>query len=165
MMDRTQLILPFAQRDYIDMNHACRILGASWTTLTLLHKQGEIHIIDYRARAWKRVHYRSLVAFCDRLRARYLIPDRKPQLEAEFLRYRDEDVLPFPLRDTISMATALSALGYSRQSSVESLIDMGKIEAYKLLKGGHWRISASSLQKYLQQFEPREINSPTFTSL
>lgn len=151
VIEKPQLLLPFVERDYIDMRHACRILGAPWTMVYRLHQKGEIHVIDYRHRAWKRVHYRSIVDYCDRLRKAFCIPDRKPALSAEFLRYRDEDILPFPIADTISMMDALTALGLTRHSSVEALIDEGQIEGYTLMEGAKWRISRKSLLFYLER--------------
>jgi len=156
----TQLVIPFAERDWIDMEHACKILGASWATVYRLFEDGEIRVIDYRVRAWKRVHYGSIVEFCDRLRAKYAIPDRKPPLSAGFLRYRDEDVLPFALSNTITAANAMAALAIGRMEALVSLFDEGKIEAYQLVEGSIWRVSKSSLLLYMEQIRHPMLAAP-----
>lgn len=151
MIEPPQLLLPFAERDYVDMAHACRILGTSWATVYRLHKMRKIRIVDYRYRSWKRVHYGSIVEYCDQLRNAYCIPDRKPPLAADFLRYRDEDVLPFTLADIIQTAEALAAIGRVHPAAIEVLIDEGEIEAYRIMPKSPWRISRTSMIAYLNR--------------
>ena len=107
-MNKNQLLLPFAEREYVDMPRACRILGASWTAVVGMAASGYLRLVDYRRNGHKRVHYATLVEHCNRLREEYAIPDRRPALACELLRYRDEDILPFALRDTIGIAAPAS---------------------------------------------------------
>jgi hypothetical protein len=69
-------------------------------------------------------------------------------------RHRDEDLLPFPLRDTIPMAPVLEALGYYDNGPVVNLIEEGRFDAYKLPNDYRWRISHSSFQRFLQNSLP-----------
>jgi hypothetical protein len=141
-----------SEKEYIDISRACRILGVSWRPLREMAEAGCINLMEYRQGIrLKKVRYQSVVDYCDRLRAEFLIPDQRPPLSSTLFRHRDEDLLPFRLRDTISMEEALSALGYNSGTSVGKLIDLGCFWAYKLRARAPWRISAPSLSEYLDQ--------------
>jgi len=134
--------------DHIDARRACRILGVSYTTLSRMGAKGLIHWAAPERSTWKQVHYLGLVSFCDRIREEHRIPDRRPQLPGP-LRHRDEDLLPFPLTDTIGSAEACTALGCRKLDSLMLLISRGRIEAYHLASRTPWRVSRPSLQRYL----------------
>jgi len=148
-MNKNQMLLPFAEREYVDMPRACRILGASWTAVVGMAASGYLRLVDYRRNGHKRVHYATLVEHCNRLREEYAIPDRRPALACELLRYRDEDILPFALRDTIGIADAAPMLGYLAKWTATRLCEEGRFESYRLHPCAPWRISLSSLRLYI----------------
>lgn len=94
------------------------------------------------------VHYLSVVELCDRIRMAYNLPDRRPQVSV--MRHRDEDLLPFPLRETIGAQTALRTLGLGQLEEVLRLIEQGRFEAYRLAPDAPWRISRPSLLTYIE---------------
>jgi len=150
MPESPQFVLPFAEKEYVDMTRAANILGASWQTVMRLAQSGTIDMIEYRYRGWKKVRYQSIVDFCDSLRRHYAIPDRRPVLSAPYLRHRDCDLLPFPLRDTMGFEEAKQALGVTSDRVLPLLIEEGRFEAYRLVIGAPWRISRPSFLEYLE---------------
>jgi len=145
-----QLLLPFAEKEYVDTMRAARILGVSLTTVYALYEAGEIEMIGYAERKRKRVRYQSLVDLCDRLRLKYAIADRRPALSAAYLRHHDRDLLPFPLDDTLSIEEARVILGYESAKPISIMIEEGRFEAYQLTHHSPWRISRASLGAFLQ---------------
>ena len=121
----------FTEREYVDMPRACRILDASWTMVNRMAASGLLVLVDFRKRAHKRVSYQSIGQ----------------------LRYRDEEILPFPSRDTIPAIEAAPMLGYLAKWSVWKLCEEGRFEAYRLHPCSAWRISRSSLQAYLSEIK------------
>ena len=123
-----QLILPFAEREYVNVPRTARILGVGITTVYRFAEPTDsagrplLTLVGYRPHARKRVLYSSIVRFCDSLRARYGIEDRRPKLDHPMFRHRDEDLLPFPLRIRYS-AEALAALGYEHRETRAGLFD------------------------------------------
>jgi hypothetical protein len=156
MLDKRQLVLPFAEREYVDMERACRILGASWSMVNRMSASGYLILVDFRRRGRKRVHYASIVEHCNRLREEYAIPDRRPVLACELLRHRDDDILPFPLRDTIAAIDAAPLLGYQVKWSALKLCEEGRFEAYRLQRSPRastaapLRINSSLVQSFLR---------------
>lgn len=155
-----QFLLPFAEKEYVDVRRAAHILGVCGETIYNLWEAGAIEIIDYKKRKRKRVRYASIVAFCDRLRRDYHIKDRRPELASAILRHRDADLLPFPLTDTMSADDAARVLGYDSKKCVYDLIDEGAFEAYKISTISPWRISRSSLAAFLEQVHANAVRSP-----
>lgn len=149
--DLAQYLLPFAEKEYISVKRAAEILGVSRNTVHWLHEEKVIEMVDYRKGAHKRVKYSSILELCDALRKKYGIADRRQPLSNPMFRHKDEDLLPFPLSDTIYMAEALSILGYESMEAVRSMIEEGLFEGYQLREGGPWRISRSSLAAFLQK--------------
>lgn len=150
-MESPQLMLPFAEREYVSMNRTCSILGASWTMVNSMAAAGYFILVDFRRRGKKRVHYGSIVEYCNRLREEYAIPDRRPTLACELLRHRDEDILPFPLRHTIGAVCAAKLLGYDSIQTVHKSCEEGQFESYRLHPAGVWRISVPSLTAFLEE--------------
>ena len=153
--DPNQLILPFAEKEYVDMARTARILGISAFTVYRLAEMKDkggrslLTLVSYRHYARRRVLYSSIVRFCDELRAKYGIADRRPALDHPMLRHRDEDLLPFPLTDTINSAEALRALGYEDLRPLVYLIEEGRFDAYQLVGWSPWRISRSSFSRFI----------------
>jgi Helix-turn-helix domain len=145
-----QLLLPFSEKDYVDVRRAADILGLSTRAIFELYEAGQIEMIDYAKRKWKRVRYQSIVDFCDKLRQKYAIPDRRPPLSNPMFRHRDADILPFPLEDTINVEQTMQILGYISEPPVYNMITEGRFEAYHFLPNSPWRISRSSLANYLE---------------
>lgn len=162
-----QLILPFAEKEYVDVSRTARILGVSAATVYRMAEMKDrggralLTLVCYRRLARKRILYSSIVAFCDHLRQRYLIADRRPKLDHPMLRHRDEDLLPFPLSDTIYSAEALAALGYEDSRPLVHLIEEGLFEAYQILpaaeKTSPWRISRSSFAGFLRRERDKQF--------
>jgi hypothetical protein len=144
-----QQLLPFAEREYIDVARACHILGVSSSTFYVLHEAGLIEVIGYAPHKQKRVRYQSIVDLCDRLRQRHCIRDRRPRLATPHLRHRDADLLPFPLDDTITIDEAAAIMGYRSAKPVRHMIEEGRFEAYQFSPERPWRISRSSLAAYI----------------
>jgi hypothetical protein len=160
MIETPQLLLPFAEREYVDMRRCARIFGASNTAVyrmaATLGFDGKplISMVEYRRGAHRRILYSSIVRYCDHLRERYRIADRRPP-KNPMLRHRDEDLLPFPLTDTVYSPEALAALGYQQVASLVPLIEEGRFDAYKLVSGKEWRISRSSLIAYIESLRDK----------
>ena len=150
-----QMILPFAEKEYVDVARTAHIFGVGVTTVYRMAEENyrdgrpAIKLVSYRHQARKRVLYSSIVAFCNFLRAQHGIEDRRPKLDHPMLRHRDEDLLPFPLRDTIYTAEAKAALGYERQRALVCLIEEGRFDAYRLSGNDPWRISRISFKRFL----------------
>lgn len=166
-MERPQLLLPFAEREFIDVARCCRILGCSWAVIARLTEAREIDLVDFRKRGWKRVRYASVVAYCDRLRDKYKIEDRRTPLSNPILRHRDAELLPFPLADMIGAKQACEALGFDRTTRLVRAMEEGAFEGYQLMAESPWRISLSSLQRCLDRaLAPADIGErPKFTAL
>jgi len=159
-LNRNQLLLPFAEKEYIDTARAAKILGVTDVTVLSLYNAGYIEVIDYAPRKRKRVRYQSIVDFCDRLRKQYSIADRRPPLSNPILRHRDSDLLPFPLEDTITIEEVCEILGYSSPTAVRQMIEEGRFEAYQFFPGSPWRISKTSLAAYLERVHSRAVVIP-----
>jgi hypothetical protein len=165
MTQTLQTLLPFAEREYVDAARGARILGVSLTTVYRLgatldfYNKPLITMVEYRRGSRKRILYSSIVSFCDKLRAHYMIADRRPALANRLFRHRDEDLLPFPLADTIRSAEALEALGYLSNKPLVALIEEGHFEAYRLVLDNPWRISRSSFAAYLHGLHDKPIEA------
>ncbi|MGO8759324.1 MAG: hypothetical protein ACLQG3_14490 [Terracidiphilus sp.] len=152
-----QLILPFAEKEYVDVSRTAKIFGVSLQTVYRMAEMKDrggralLTLISYRRLARKRILYSSIVAFCDSLRAKYGIEDRRPKLDHPVLRHRDEDLLPFPLSDTVYSAEVLAALGYEHTRPLVCLIEVGRFDAYQIISESPWRISRRSLSQFLMR--------------
>jgi hypothetical protein len=149
-------IIPCAARgcvhgEGIDAHRACGILGVSYGTLGRMVQGGMLEWADSEKLAWKRVRYYSIVEFCDRLRRDHSIRDRRLALSPGYVRHRDEDLLPFQLRDTMTAQEALSLLGLAKLHSLVRLHRNGCFDAYQFSPQAAWRVSRSSLLSYLKQ--------------
>ena len=150
--------MPLAEREYVSMRRAMSILGVSEATLSRLVADGAVQWFNLGKATWKRVRYQSLIEFCDQLRQQHKIESRRPPLGAPYLRYRDEDLLPFPLSDTIPSDQACAALGYIKTPSVVLLIEEGRFDAYQLGERSPWRISRSSLLGFINRSRSAQTN-------
>ena len=94
-MARSQSEPIAGEEEYISVARTTRILGLSTTTVYRLAESGLIDLAEYRMREWKRVRYRSVVEFCNGLRLRYAIPDRRVP-SAPRIGHKDEEILFSP---------------------------------------------------------------------
>lgn len=155
---RPQLLLPFPDEKTIDMRRACSILHVSKfsvhrlfvTPLTPGSEEMCLRAYNTRRNAPMRIEYESLVRFLDRLRERHGIADRRAS--PTWGRHRDEELLPFPWSDTISVQDASEALSI-HISKVLLRIEAGNFEAYQIWRLAPWRISRIGLSKYIESFK------------
>lgn len=155
-----------AENEYIDVSRTARIFGVGVSTVYRMAKdsyrdgRAAIKFMACRHSERKRVLYSSIIAFCDFLRAQYSIDDRRPRLDRPWLRHRDEDLLPFPLSDTIHSTEVLRALGYQDRRPMVNLIKDGRFDAYRLSAEYVWRISFSSFKRFLQETRDKDFAAP-----
>ncbi len=158
-----QLILPFAEREYVNVPRTARILGVGMGVVYRMARMQDaggralLTLVDYRPQARKRVLYSSIVHFCNSLRTRFGIEDRRPKLDNPMFRHRDEDLLPFSLEDTIYSAEARAARGYEDLRPLVFLIDEGHFDAYQLFRESAWRISRTSFMAFLSGAQKRKL--------
>jgi hypothetical protein len=163
--ERGQILLPFAEKEYVDVGRTAYILGVSQSTVYRLAATSNpsgghlIDLVEYRPNARKRVLYASIVRFCDDLRTKYRINDRRPPLTNPLFRHRDEDLLPFPMSDTMASTEALHVLGYETRRPLVNLIEEGAFQAYRLVDETPWRISRNSFSLFLQSIRGRAPSS------
>jgi hypothetical protein len=140
--------LPLPDKLAIDLNRVMSILGCNKNFAT--HLVRSKHLAAYRigTSPWL-VEYQSVVDLCNGLRVRYGIRDRR-DAKRHNGRWRDEDLLPFPLRDTITVEAVAAALGRSKYSVIK-LVESGVFDAYRLPSFRNWRISQTSFHHYVQQ--------------
>jgi hypothetical protein len=162
----TEFVPDFAEKEYVDARRTARIFGVGMSTVYRMAEDGyrdgraAIKLVSYRHQARKRVLYSSIVAFCNFLRAEYGIADRRPKLDHPMLHHRDEDLLPFPLSDTIYSAEALAALGYEDRRPLVRLIEEGRFDAYRLSNEYTWRISRISFKRFLDETRDKKFAPP-----
>lgn len=143
--------LPFERNKEIDVARACRILDANKDTVQRMCKAKLIN--NYKIKGGKRgrptyrIEYAAIVEYCDRLRMTYHIPPRRHTQG----RPRDEAILPFPARETITTQDVMDHLGVS-QGTVRKLFDSGELVAYQLIveSNSPWRIWRPSFVRYIE---------------
>jgi excisionase family DNA binding protein len=147
-----KLELPFQRTQEIDTERAASILGVSKKTLRRILEKQLIRAYrtgDHKA-PW-RIEYSAVVEYCDKLRVQYCISDKRVGLSASRRRYRDHELLPFPLDQTIYVAEVRERLKCSHEVVVH-LIESGSLVGYQLLfeqQGSPWRIHEPSLDRYI----------------
>ena len=158
-VERLQLALPFPEEKTIDMPRCCGILHVSPQVVrrllvTPLPGTDRTCLVGYNTMAHSplRIDYSSVAGYLDHLRKEFAIRDRRPA--PAFGRYRDDDLLPFPWSDTITVEEAADALGI-HPSKVLLRIEAGQFEAYQLVKRSPWRVSRSSLAQLIASFGTR----------
>jgi len=145
-----KLALPWSEREEIDSQRAAKILGVSLPTMRRMLNAGCMRYYSLSGKESSvRILYESLVQYCDQLRVHFLIPARHTRQPGR--RLRDDQVLPFPLSETITVDEVRLLLHCSDRSVVH-LIDSGEIQAYRLLMGDcttKWRINLPSVERYI----------------
>jgi excisionase family DNA binding protein len=145
-----KLALPWTEREEIDVQRAARILGISKATVLRIAHSGQLRYYTLTGDdSSSRILYESVVDYCDRLRLHYLIPARHKRIPGR--RLRDDQVLPFPLAETVGIDYVKQAL-HCQDKTVCALIDSGDLVAYKINQDssrGHWRIHLPSVERYI----------------
>ncbi len=137
-------LLPAPDNLFVDATRAALILDVSYTQLRVMLGAGLLAGYQINRRNGWKVLYSSIVQFCDGLRVKYHIADRRARRLAPGMRWRDAELLPFPKEDTVSVDEAMVGFGFSRQRVIH-LLEEGKVDAYQLYGKCAWRISKSSL--------------------
>lgn len=153
-----KLTLPVQTVGEIDMRRLCRILGITIRTAQRMMEKGILrgYRVPHVGNAW-RIDYGSVVEFCDRLRVRYCISDSRARLEGIRRRYRDSELLPFPIAETIGAHEVKEALDCAIHT-IAHLVESGYIIGYQLFpekRGSLWRIHKPSLERYLASLRPQ----------
>jgi len=150
-------LLPAADNKFIDINRVCSIFGVSMPTSLRLLENG--HLRGYRLRdssPWL-IEYESVVEHCDKLRVEYHIADRRLAGRARPSRdgrWRDADLLPFPIADTVYTQDVMTGLNLPRIGAIR-LCEEGRFECYRMMPiaGVPWRISKTSLFEYCDRLK------------
>jgi hypothetical protein len=153
-------LLPIPENKVIDADRAAGILNVSRTTIWDLLDEKLLRGYQLgRSQPWN-ILYDSVVELCDDLRLRFHIADRRKRKLKPGQRWRDDELLPFPAEDTISLNEAAVGLG-SQRKIVLHLIEEGKFDAYQLYERGSWRISKSSLFAFAAQKAEEVTQTPS----
>ena len=75
----------------------------------------------------------------------------RPPLSHPCLRHRDEDLLPFPLTDTINAEESRKILGEVLYRTFGKLVEEGRFWAYRFYRDTAWRVSRSSLENFARR--------------
>lgn len=156
-------LLPAPNNKFIDVARAGSILGVKKDVVH--HLLASHQLRGYRLREsgpWN-VEYASIAELCDRLRLDYHIADRRRAAPPSG-RWRDDDLLPFPLADTVYTQDAMTGLGLTRVGAIR-LCEEGAFECYRLVPnaGVPWRISKTSLFHYAERLRAALNQRPTHT--
>lgn len=143
--------LPFARNKEIDIHRAARILGTDIRTVQRMLKD-KLMSGGYRPTPASpyRIEHASIVEYCDALRVRFHIPARR---RAAGSRPLDEDILPFPVAETIQLREVAAHLDVSNNTA-SKLLDTGDLVGYQLIpgaKGSTWRIHRPSFIAYQER--------------
>jgi hypothetical protein len=149
-------LLPVQQAQTIDVGRAAKILAVvPRTVVDLIERDVIPHFRVHERQNWS-IPYDGIVALCDRLRAEFMIRDRRPRLAPGARRWRDEDLLPFPVSDTLSAGEVAVGFDVRKEKILQLITDraageLGVFEAYRLSSVSPWRISRISVCKYAEE--------------
>lgn len=153
--------LPFERNQEVDVPRACRILDTHPPTIHRMLKKKLLSGYPARigtARSY-RIKHASIVEYCDNLRVAFHLPLRKGT--APGMRLPDNQILPFPPSDAISVQDVMEHLDVSGMT-VLKLLQSGQLEGYQLLpeKKSPWRISRPSFVAYLRKLQTEAQQKP-----
>jgi len=136
--------------ELVSVGRAAQMLGATLPQIAALAQAGKIQMADKRKGVENAILAQSIKAYCEDLRTNWRIKRRRrlSSGKADFL--LDEDLLPFPLADTIGREEALSMLSSSRSQRIQLAligadIDALPLEMYRLADSEPLRVSRSSV--------------------
>jgi hypothetical protein len=136
-------LLPAPAKQFVDVERAADIFGVSKQVILEMMHSDILSGYQISPNMRWNIEYSSIVEFCDRLRVEYCIRDRRPKL-VPGRRWRDADLLPFPITDTVSIKEVTTGLDVTKEIAL-NLTEEGAFEAYRIFKGSPWRISKTSL--------------------
>jgi hypothetical protein len=139
-------LLPWPSNVVVDVKRASEIFDVSQSSVMTMLKTGVLDGYQLSPSMRWNTSYGSIVEFCDRLRIKFAIADRRPKLPAG-RRWRDADLLPFPKSDTVIVKDVMTGLEVTRDLALK-LIEEGAFEAYCLFLHAPWRVSKTSLYAY-----------------
>jgi hypothetical protein len=148
-----KLVLPFQLKDEIDVRRIGRILGVEEATARRMVKAKLFRRYQVAPLTPWRIEYDSVVDYCNRLRLEYRISPRL-KAPAPGRRHRDEDLLPFPLAESLSIKEVRDTLRCERRT-VLHLIETGSLTGYRIYpeelagSASRWRIWRRSLLEYI----------------
>lgn len=162
-----KLGLPFQKSQEIDVERARKILGVSQMTMLrmLRNKLIRAYRTGNKRGTWS-IDYNSIVEYCDRIRVLHCISTQRVGLSGSRRRYRDRELLPFPLDETVYIAEVQERLQCGA-TAVTHLIERGSLVGYQVLfetNGCPWRIHAPSVDKYLASLHAMAGKAPSSRS-
>lgn len=145
-----RLELPFQPNQSIDVARVAKIFAISKQTANRIVEKGLLRRFRI-GQSWL-VEYNSVVDYCNHLRVHYRISEDRLLRKPVRGRLRDEDLLPFPIADTMLAKEVQQRLSIPCQGVI-NLIEQGDLTGYQILieSGGPspWRIYRPSLDRYL----------------
>ena len=143
---------PTPANQVIDTRRAGRILAIDECTVLKMLRLRLLcgYQLEGGNEPWQ-ITYASVVDLCDRLRVDFAIKDRRPSARSG-VRWRDEDLLPFPMNDTVTVQDVVTGLDISKRKALH-LIESGRFESYRLMHGSNWRVSKTSLYHYAERLK------------
>jgi excisionase family DNA binding protein len=144
-----KLDLPFQRSSEVDVRRVASILAVSQNTV-LSMLEGKL-LRSYRIGSRWRVEYDSVIEHCNQLRVHYRISEDRLLRKPAHGRLRDEDLLPFPIAQTVFAKEVQRRLDIARQNVIY-LIEQGDLVGYQVLidlKASPYRIYRPSLERYM----------------
>jgi hypothetical protein len=128
-----KLDLPFQRSSEVDVRRVASILAVSQNTVLSM------------------LEYDSVIEHCNQLRVHYRISEDRLLRKPAHGRLRDEDLLPFPIAQTVFAKEVQRRLDIARQNVIY-LIEQGDLVGYQVLidlKASPYRIYRPSLERYM----------------
>lgn len=157
-----KLELPFQRSAEIDKARVAKILGVSHATASRMVEAKLFRAYRSPGEKILRIEYDSVVAYCNRLRLEYRISEKMIE-RPRGRRLRDEDLLPFPLKDTISLKEVCRVLDCDG-SAAQRLIEEGALTGYQVQigrAGCPWRVHLPSLERYVASLHAEAAAAPS----
>ena len=145
-----KLALPFQRSAEVDKARVAKIFGVSQPTVFRMIEAKLFRTYPHPSGKGRRIEYDSVVAYCNRLRLEYRISEQMVR-PPRGRRLRDEDLLPFPLKDTVDLKYVCRVLDCDG-SAAQHLIEEGALTGYQVQigrAGCPWRIYLPSLERYV----------------
>lgn len=144
-----RLDLPFQQAEAVDARRVAKILAVSHHTVVRMMNRKLLR--NYRVGLNWRIEYESVVEYCNELRVAYRVSEHQLLRKPARGRLRDEDLLPFPIAQTIYAKEVERRLDIGRRPVIY-LIEQGDLVGYQILidaAASPYRIYRPSFERYL----------------
>ena len=149
--------LPFQRSAEIDVSRVMRILAVSRHTVLRMLRN---HLLrNYWIGNTPRIEYDSVVEYCNLLRVHYRISEDRLLRKPARGRLRDEDLLPFPIAQTIYAGEVERRLDVARQNVIY-LIEQGDLVGYQVLidaAASPFRVYRPSLERYIASLHAQAV--------